>query len=81
MSDRYERRMKILVTGGAGYIRSVVAEQLIASGRRVVVYDDLSHRHMAAVPAEAEFVQASVGDRRALDAALGSVVDREDFDG
>jgi UDP-glucose 4-epimerase len=67
--------MRVLVTGGAGYIGSVVAEQLIASGHRVVVYDDLSHGHREAVPAEAEFVKASMADEQALNRTLGSGVD------
>ncbi len=37
--------MKILVTGGAGYIGSVVVEQLIAAGESVVVFDNLSQGH------------------------------------
>ncbi|MGE5323712.1 MAG: UDP-glucose 4-epimerase GalE [Actinomycetota bacterium] len=67
--------MKVLITGGAGYIGSVVAEQLIASGHRVLVYDDLSHGHRQAVPEAAEFLQASVEDRSSLDRALASGLD------
>lgn len=67
--------MKVLVTGGAGYIGSVVAEQLIASGHRVVVYDDLSHGHREAVPAQAEMVTASLADQDSLDRAMNAGVD------
>jgi UDP-glucose 4-epimerase len=52
----------LLVTGGAGYIGSVVAAQLVAAGHDVVVLDDLSTGHADAVPAGAEFVH---GDLRA----------------
>jgi len=45
----------ILVTGGAGYIGSHAARQLIAAGHRVVVLDSLSRGHRAAVPPEAQF--------------------------
>src|SRR5262245_31786167 len=41
--------MKILVTGGAGYIGSVVVEQLIKNGHEAVVYDNLSKGHAAAI--------------------------------
>jgi len=53
--------MRLLVTGGAGYIGSVVAAQLIAAGHEVVVLDDLSTGHADAVPAGAKLV---VGDLR-----------------
>ncbi len=49
--------MRLLVTGGAGYIGSVVAAQLIGDGHEVVVLDDLSTGHQDAVPAGAEFVR------------------------
>jgi len=62
--------VKVLVTGGAGYIGSVVAHELVKSGHRVVVYDNLSHGYRAAVPNQAEFVQADVGDRSAITKAL-----------
>ena len=49
--------MNILVTGGAGYIGSTVAQQLSDAGHRVTVYDNLSSGHLAAVPAGAAFVR------------------------
>jgi UDP-glucose 4-epimerase len=59
--------MKLLVVGGAGYIGSVVAAQLIEAGHTVTVADNLSKGHDWAVPPEATFVQVDV-----LDAAAGS---------
>src|SRR5437016_6046177 len=60
----------ILVTGGAGYIGSVVVEQLLALGHSVVVLDDLSRGHRAAVDPRAEFVRGGIADRRVLDELL-----------
>ncbi|GAB3659406.1 UDP-glucose 4-epimerase GalE [Actinocorallia lasiicapitis] len=54
--------MKLLVTGGAGYIGSVVGAQLLGAGHEVVVLDDLSTGHADAVPAGARFVQGSLRD-------------------
>jgi UDP-glucose 4-epimerase len=54
--------MKILVTGGAGYIGSVVVGQLLAAGHRVTVFDDLSHGHRQAIPAAAELVVGDLAD-------------------
>jgi UDP-glucose 4-epimerase len=54
--------MKLLITGGAGYIGSIVAELAIKSGHRIVVVDDLRAGNRAAVPAECEFVLGSIGD-------------------
>jgi UDP-glucose 4-epimerase len=68
--------MRILVTGGAGYIGSVVVEHLIEAGEEVVVLDDLSQGHRAAVHPRAAFVQGSVGDRALLDDLF-----RQPFDG
>src|SRR5207253_2117414 len=67
-----EMKDSVLVTGGAGYIGSVVVAQLLARGYPVVVLDDLSRGHRAAVAPEATFVQGGVGDRAALDALLRS---------
>jgi UDP-glucose 4-epimerase len=52
--------MKLLVTGGAGYIGSVVAAQLVDAGHEVVVLDDLSTGHADAVPAGAAFVRGDL---------------------
>lgn len=54
--------MKFLVTGGAGYIGSVVTRLLLDAGHRVVVLDDLSTGHEQAVPAGAAFVHGRVHD-------------------
>ncbi len=58
----------VLVTGGAGYIGSVVADQLLTRGHDVVVLDDLSTGHREAVPAGVTFVHAGIGDRAAVTA-------------
>lgn len=54
--------MKLVVTGGAGYIGSVVTSQLLDAGHEVTVVDDLSTGHRDAVPSGAGFVQARVHD-------------------
>lgn len=55
--------MNVLVTGGAGYIGSVTVEALIEGGHRVVVLDNLSTGHRAAVHPEATFVLGDIRDR------------------
>jgi UDP-glucose 4-epimerase len=62
--------MNLLVTGGAGYIGSVVCAQLISAGHRVTVYDNLSHGYRAAVSPAADLVVGDVGDRVALEAVF-----------
>jgi UDP-glucose 4-epimerase len=52
--------MKLLVTGGAGYVGSVVAAQLMEDGHEVVILDDLSTGHADGVPAGARFVRGDV---------------------
>ncbi len=64
--------MKVLVTGGAGYIGSVVAEELLAAGHKVVVFDDLSRGHRQAVPPGAEFVLGDLADSLKLDSIFRS---------
>jgi UDP-glucose 4-epimerase len=54
--------MKVLVTGGAGYIGSVVTEELVKDGHDVVVYDSLYKGHREAVVDGAQFVQADLAD-------------------
>jgi len=52
--------MRVLVTGGAGYIGSVVTEQLVNDGHQVVVYDNLAKGHREAIVAGAEFVEGDL---------------------
>jgi UDP-glucose 4-epimerase len=58
--------MKVLVTGGAGFIGSVVTEYLVARGHDVVVYDSLIYGHRDAVHPDARFVQGNLLDPHAL---------------
>ncbi|KOG88355.1 UDP-glucose 4-epimerase, partial [Streptomyces varsoviensis] len=51
---------KYLVTGGAGYVGSVVAAHLLEAGHRVTVLDDLSTGHREGVPAGAEFIEGRI---------------------
>jgi UDP-glucose 4-epimerase len=62
--------MRVLVTGGAGYIGGVVARELLAEGHEVVVYDSLYKGHRDAVPDGAVFVQADLLDGLTLRNAL-----------
>ncbi|HYX68797.1 MAG TPA: UDP-glucose 4-epimerase GalE [Terriglobales bacterium] len=64
--------MRVLVTGGAGYIGSVVATHLVQAGHAVVVYDNLSRGHRTAVPAAAEFVLDEIANRPRLEEVLRS---------
>jgi UDP-glucose 4-epimerase len=66
---------KYLVTGGAGYIGSVVAQHLLEAGHRVVVLDDLSTGFREGVPEGAEFVEADLREAgRHLDASFDAVL-------
>jgi UDP-glucose 4-epimerase len=69
--------MKVLVSGGAGYIGGVVSAQLAEAGHQVIIYDNLSKGHKGAVPKGAELVTGDVGDRALLD----NVFDRNKIDG
>jgi UDP-glucose 4-epimerase len=62
--------MKVLVTGGAGYIGSVAGEELIRAGHKVVVFDNLCQGHRAAIPQEAVFVEGDLSNIQAIDAAF-----------
>src|SRR5256885_16914023 len=62
--------MRVLVTGGAGYIGSGVVEELIASGHGAIVYDSLYKGHREAVHPQAEFVHKDLLDKEALLEAL-----------
>ena len=54
--------MRVLVTGGAGYVGSVSVEALVAAGHDVLVLDDLSKGHRDALPGGVRLVQGSYGD-------------------
>src|ERR1700685_2354289 len=58
---------RVLVTGGAGYIGSVVTTKLLERGYDVVVYDNLGNGHKAAVPKRAKFIEGDTGDSAAVD--------------
>jgi UDP-glucose 4-epimerase len=62
--------MRVLVTGGAGYIGSVVVEELLAQGHTSVVYDNLSKGHRQSVAPGAEFIQGELLDRKSLESVL-----------
>ena len=68
--------MRALVTGGAGYVGSVSVEALLAAGHEVVVLDDLSTGHRAAVPREATLVSASYAD----EGVVRDLLERERID-
>lgn len=67
--------MKILVTGGAGYIGGTVAQLLLGHGHQVIVYDNLCHADRAMVPAQAEFVEGDLADCSRLQKILHTGVD------
>ena len=74
--------MKVLVTGGAGYIGSITTEVLIQSGYDVVVLDNLSNSSPAALERiaeicgrSAELIEGDIRDRAVLDRILGDGVD------
>ena len=62
--------MKIFVTGGAGYIGSVLVERLLGRGHEVIVYDNLRKGHRQAVAPEATLIEGDLLDQPALLAAL-----------
>jgi UDP-glucose 4-epimerase len=71
-----DRALKILITGGAGYIGGTVAQTMMAAGHNVTVYDNLCHARRSMVPAGTEFVEGDIADRAKLEKLL-----REGFDG
>jgi UDP-glucose 4-epimerase len=63
--------MKILITGGAGYIGSICVEELIQAGHQVTVFDNLTEGHLSAVHPEAPLVVGDLKDFHAIDQAMG----------
>jgi UDP-glucose 4-epimerase len=70
--------VKILVTGGAGYIGSITSAELLQAGHRVVIFDNLYQGHRAAVPPDADFIQGDLADPRAVTQIF---TDHPDIDG
>jgi UDP-glucose 4-epimerase len=68
--------VRVFVTGGAGYIGSVTAKALLDAGHSVVIYDDLSRGHQAAVDSRADLVLGSLQDSD----LLSRVLDAQRFD-
>jgi UDP-glucose 4-epimerase len=63
--------MKILVTGGAGYIGGTLTRILLAQGHAVTVYDNLCHSKRLAVADGAKFIEGDVADRALMETTLG----------
>ncbi len=66
---------RVLVTGGAGFIGSHVADRFVAEGWEVTVLDDLSSGHRSQVPATARFVRADIGSAEAATLVEGGRFD------
>jgi UDP-glucose 4-epimerase len=64
---------KLLITGGAGFIGSVLTAYLLDHGHEVVVVDDLSTGHRKALDSRSRFIQASILDKPALVEALSDI--------
>jgi UDP-glucose 4-epimerase len=67
--------MKLLVTGGAGYIGSIVSRQLLSTGHEVTALDNLEQGHREAVPPGASLVVGDLRDRQEIDNALSAGFD------
>jgi UDP-glucose 4-epimerase len=66
-------KQRVLITGGAGFIGSVITAYLIDNGYEVVVVDDLSTGHSDSIDTRASFIQASIHDKSAIIEALNGV--------
>ena len=66
-------KQRLLITGGAGFIGSVLTAYLLDHGYEVVVVDDLSTGHSKAIDSRASFIQASILDKPTLVKALAGV--------
>jgi UDP-glucose 4-epimerase len=62
--------LKILVTGGAGYIGGTVSRLLLSAGHQVCIYDNLCHSRRSALPPDAKFVEGALADRTLLESTL-----------
>jgi UDP-glucose 4-epimerase len=69
--------LRVLVTGGAGYIGGTVANALLDQGHEVIIYDNLCHARRDLIPARAEFVEGDIADRPKLE----QIFEARHFDG
>jgi len=69
--------LKILVTGGAGYIGGTVALRLLSAGHKVLIYDNFCHGHRDLVPAGTHLIEGDISDRE----RLGRILSDEQVDG
>jgi len=65
--------LKVLVTGGAGYIGSVVTSTLLSRGHQVFVYDNLSHGFRGAVPKKTDLIVGDIADRANLTRVITTI--------
>lgn len=73
--------MKLLVTGGAGYIGSIVTRRLLAQGHEVVVFDNLQTGHREAVPAGVRLQLGDLRERESIALVVREGADGAQFDG
>jgi UDP-glucose 4-epimerase len=74
--------MKILVTGGAGYVGGTVSELLVEKGHQVTVVDNFCHARRDLVPPGVEFVEADIADRGRIEGVFRLAADENaPFDG
>jgi UDP-glucose 4-epimerase len=64
--SKWEKFLKVLVTGGAGYIGGTVALRLLAAGHNVLIYDNFSHGHRDLVPTGTQLIEGDLADRERL---------------
>ncbi len=76
-STAKEIDLRVLVTGGAGYIGGTVANALLNEGHEVVIYDNLCHARRDLIPPRAEFIEGDIADR----AKLEQIFEARPFDG
>jgi len=65
--------MKLLVTGGAGYIGSICVEQLLEQGHQVTIFDNLTEGHRRAIDPRAPLIEGDLQDRDAIFSAMEQV--------
>lgn len=64
--------MKILVTGGAGYIGGTVSRLLLAAGHQVTIYDNFCHSRRSTIPQGSLLVEGDLADRKLLESTLAN---------